>query len=147
MIDDGTERLTMRACDQFVKAPSYVQINGFWDGTKMNIPYGDSGKSLKLPPAKPPFFKPTLTHLTIPSQPVGGELDPHGAENVGNPIGGNVTSNAVLGEDTFYEEWMSFVSHDQFCMRICTEEVNNISASLMCEHELDVMGCAFVSSA
>lgn len=100
----------------FVKAPSYVQINGFWDGTKMNIPYGDSG----------------------------GELDPHGAENVGNPIGGNVTSNAVTGTDTFYEEWMSFVSYDQFCMRICTEEVNNISASLMCEHELDVMGCAFV---
>lgn len=23
----------------------------------------------------------------------GGELDPHGATNLGNPIGGNVTSN------------------------------------------------------
>jgi hypothetical protein len=72
---------------QFVKTDQYIQINGFWDGTKVNIPYGDSG----------------------------GELDPHGAENVGNPIGGNVTSN-VSGQDVFYEEWMSFVSYDQFCI-------------------------------
>jgi hypothetical protein len=43
----------------------------------------------------------------------GGELDPHGAENVGNPIGGNVTSNVPTGSDVFYEEWMSFVSDHQ----------------------------------
>jgi hypothetical protein len=33
----------------------------------------------------------------------GGELDPHGPDAVGNPIGGNVTSD-VSGEDVFYEE-------------------------------------------
>lgn len=65
----------------FIKTPLYVQIHGMWDGTKVNIPEGDSG----------------------------GELDPHGAKNEGNPIGGNVTSN-VGGTDVFYEEWMSFVS-------------------------------------
>lgn len=32
------------------------------------------------------------------------------AENLGNPIGGNVTSN-VTGSDVFYEEWMSFMSY------------------------------------
>ena len=89
---------------QFVKTDAYVQINGLWDGTRVNIPYGDAG----------------------------GELDPHGAENVGNPIGGNVTSN-VSGQDVFYEEWMSFVSFDQFCMRICTAEVGGVPTSIMCE--------------
>lgn len=68
---------------QFIKTPLYVQVHGFWDGTKVNIPQGDTG----------------------------GELDPHGAENKGNPVGGNVTSN-VGGTDVFYEEWMSFVSRD-----------------------------------
>ena len=90
----------------------------------------------------------------------GGELDPHGAENVGNPIGGNVTSNVPTGGDVFYEEWMSFVSFshtlsssigadgqisfDQFCLRICTAETANVTTALQCEHELDVMGCQFV---
>lgn len=62
----------------------------------------------------------------------GGELDPHGAENLGNPIGGNVTSN-VTGSDVFYEEWMSFISYSQFCLRICTAENSNYTAALMCE--------------
>lgn len=67
---------------QLIKTPLYVQIYGFWDGTKMNLVAGDSG----------------------------GELDPHGAENKGNPVGGNVTTNIATGNDVFYEEWMSFVS-------------------------------------
>ncbi|WWC92559.1 uncharacterized protein L201_007518 [Kwoniella dendrophila CBS 6074] len=99
----------------FIKTPTYVQIHGFWDGTKVGIVAGDSG----------------------------GELDPHGAENLGNPIGGNVTSN-VEGKDVFYEEWMSFISYDQFCLRVCTAETSNVSAALQCEHELDIMGCQFV---
>ncbi|WVR08809.1 hypothetical protein IAU60_005867 [Kwoniella sp. DSM 27419] len=99
----------------FIKTPLYVQIYGFWDATKIGIPQGDAG----------------------------GELDPHGAENLGNPIGGNVTSN-VGGSDVFYEEWMSFISYDQFCLRICTAETSNVTAALQCEHELDIMGCAFV---
>ncbi|WOO80734.1 uncharacterized protein LOC62_03G004255 [Vanrija pseudolonga] len=100
-----------------IKTPAYVQIYGFWDGTKVNIPAGDSG----------------------------GELDPHGAENLGNPIGGNVTSNIVDGKtDVFYEEWMSFIGFDQFCLRICTAETAGVPASLMCEHQLDIMGCRFV---
>ncbi|WWD20916.1 hypothetical protein CI109_105394 [Kwoniella shandongensis] len=99
----------------FIKTPLYVQIHGFWDGTKVNIVPGDAG----------------------------GELDPHGAENLGNPIGGNVTSN-VGGTDVFYEEWMSFISYDQFCLRICTAETGNVTTALQCEHELDIMGCQFV---
>jgi hypothetical protein len=61
----------------FVKTPLYWQISG----------YGD------------------LTKIGIPNQDFGGELDPHGATGAGNPIGGNVTTNAT-GSDVFYEEWM-----------------------------------------
>jgi hypothetical protein len=49
-----------------------------------------------------------MTNNPQPSGDSGGELDPHGAENLGNPIGGNVTSD-VNGQDVFYQEWMSFV--------------------------------------
>lgn len=99
----------------YIKTPLYVQIYGFWDGTKVNIPYGDSG----------------------------GELDPWGAENVGNPIGGNATSS-VSGQDVWYMQWMSFISYDQYCLRICTAENATNTAELQCEHELDIMGCQFV---
>jgi len=71
-------------------------------------------------------------------------MDPHGPEGEGNPVGGNVTTNMVGGQDVFYEEWMSFISHNQFCFRICTAVVDGIPTALMCEHELDIMGCNFV---
>ncbi|KAJ9101659.1 hypothetical protein QFC20_005192 [Naganishia adeliensis] len=110
IIPDGTIQSA-----HFIKTPMYVQIQGYFDGTKINIPYGDDG----------------------------GELDPHGAENLGNPIGGNVTSD-VSGSDVFYEEWMSFISYNQFCLRICTANSEDVNTALQCEHELDVMGCQWV---
>lgn len=58
----------------FVKTPLYWQIHGLGDLTKINIQQGDAG----------------------------GELDPHGAEDLGNPIGGNVTTNAT-GQDVHYQ--------------------------------------------
>ncbi|KAK0538701.1 hypothetical protein OC842_001224 [Tilletia horrida] len=99
----------------FVRTPLYVQVMALGDFTKIGVMPGDDG----------------------------GELDPHGATGVGNPVGGNVTSN-VTGQDVFYEEWMNFVSYNQVCMRICTAAGNTISAAKQCEHELDVMGCQFV---
>jgi hypothetical protein len=69
--------------------------------------------------------------------------DPHGATGDGNPVGGNVTSN-ITGADVSYEEWMSYMSYDQFCLRICTAETSSISAALQCQHTLDEMGCQWV---
>lgn len=99
----------------FVKTPLYWQIHGLGDLTKINIADGDDG----------------------------GELDPHGAEDLGNPIGGNVTTNAT-GQDVHYQEWMNFMSYNQFCLRICINANSTWSTALMCEHKLDVMGCQFV---
>ncbi len=47
-----------------------------------------------------------FTKLNLQDQDFGGELDPHGATGDGNPVGGNVTTNAVTGEDQSFEEWM-----------------------------------------
>jgi len=99
----------------FVKTPLYVQVMGWGDFTKLNIQTGDQG----------------------------GELDPHGATGLGNPIGGNVTSN-VTGTDVHYEEWMNYMSYTQFCIRVCTSENSTYSAALECQHTLDEMGCEWV---
>ncbi|KAJ1021921.1 hypothetical protein NDA16_003683 [Ustilago loliicola] len=99
----------------FVKTPLYVQLMALGDFTKIGLVAGDEG----------------------------GELDPHGATNMGNPVGGNVTSN-VSGEDVFYEEWMNYVSYNQLCFRICIAGSEQAPTALECEHELDVMGCNFV---
>ncbi|OSD05160.1 hypothetical protein PYCCODRAFT_1450700 [Trametes coccinea BRFM310] len=94
----------------FVQTPDYVQITGVGDLTKINIPAGDEG----------------------------GELDPHGADGNGNPIGGLVFSNAFTGQYQQLHEWTNFVSDSQFCFRGCKDGPN---APALCQHIYDVMGC------
>jgi hypothetical protein len=108
-----------------------VQITGYGDLTKLNVPAGDEG----------------------------GELDPHGAFGAGNPIGeraeliftrtltfapgGNVTTN-VTGQDINVAEWMQYISYNQFCIRACINANATYDAGHMCWHELDEMGCECV---
>jgi hypothetical protein len=99
----------------FLKTDFYVQLIGYGDLTKLNIPAGD----------------------------FGGELDPHGAFGDGNPVGGNVTSN-ITGSDQHFAEWMLYIDFNQFCIRVCTNANSTYSAANMCWHELDEMGCEFV---
>ncbi|GAA5942064.1 uncharacterized protein JCM15063_004289 [Sporobolomyces koalae] len=74
----------------FTWAEKYVQITGTGKFTQMNIPSGDEG----------------------------GELDPHGADGNGNPIGGLLLSN--IGGQTFqFKEWTQFISDTEFCIRAC----------------------------
>ncbi|KAJ1033817.1 hypothetical protein NDA16_000027 [Ustilago loliicola] len=99
----------------FVKTPLYVQLMAMGDFTSIGFMAGDEG----------------------------GELDPHGATNMGNPVGGNVTSN-VSGQDVFYEEWMNYASSNQVCFRVCIASSEQAPTALECQHTLDVMGCNFV---
>lgn len=92
----------------FVKTPDYVQVTGVGDFTKINIVNGDEG----------------------------GELDPHGADGNGNPIGGLVFGNS-FGNNLQYHEWTSFISYSEFCFRACT----GANAARNCQHIYDVMGC------
>ncbi|KAK7037785.1 hypothetical protein VNI00_010746 [Paramarasmius palmivorus] len=92
----------------FVKTPDYVQVTGVGDFTKINVPKTDDG----------------------------GELDPHGADGLGNPIGGLVYGNS-FGDSLQYHEWTSFISDKEFCFRACI----GASSPTLCQHIYDVMGC------
>jgi hypothetical protein len=69
---------------QFMKTPDYVQVVGFVDQQKINIQTEDWG----------------------------GEMDPHGADLRGNPMGGLFYSNAFgPSKDNFVQviEWHKYV--------------------------------------
>ncbi|THH00130.1 hypothetical protein EW026_g2355 [Hermanssonia centrifuga] len=91
------------------KTPDFVQVTGVGDLTKMNIPAGDDG----------------------------GELDPHGADGNGNPIGGLLFSSA-FGDLEQIHEWTNFMSASLFCIRACKP---GPQAPQWCGHVWDVMGC------
>ncbi|CAA7267282.1 unnamed protein product [Cyclocybe aegerita] len=95
----------------FVQTPDFVQVTGIGDLTLLNIPVGDEG----------------------------GELDPHGADGNGNPIGGLVFSSA-FGQLKQIHEWTNFMAADQFCIRACKP---GPMAPIFCQHIYDVMGCAW----
>lgn len=92
----------------FVQTEDYVQITGVGDFTKINIRAGDEG----------------------------GELDPHGADNNGNPAGG-LLFGSTFGSNLQYHEWTSFISAGEFCIRACVGP----NARRNCAHIYDVMGC------
>jgi len=92
----------------FVRTKDYVQVTGVGDFTKINVQAGDEG----------------------------GELDPHGANGDGNPIGGLVFGN-TFAANLQYHEWTSFISATEFCMRACTGP----DARQNCQHIYDEMGC------
>lgn len=96
----------------FVRTRDYVQVTGVGDFTSLLIPQGDEG----------------------------GEFDPHGADDLGNPIGGVLytTANpATNGQPFFVSEWTNFMSWDRFCIRACWGE----RAADQCQHIYDVLGC------
>lgn len=59
-----------------------------------------------------------LATVNVPAGDEGGELDPHGADGLGNPIGGIVLQQSG---NTKYQlgEWSSFLSDREFSIRAC----------------------------
>ncbi|KAK7046686.1 hypothetical protein R3P38DRAFT_3388420 [Favolaschia claudopus] len=100
---------------QFMRTPDYVQVVGFVDQTLINIMAGDSG----------------------------GELDPHGADLRGNPLGGLVYSTAWGGKGSWTQviEWHNFMGGNQFCFKACDPSKPN--AAKLCQHIYDRIGCRY----
>ncbi|KAJ7234615.1 hypothetical protein B0H12DRAFT_1238993 [Mycena haematopus] len=101
---------------QFTRTPDYVQVVGFIDQTLINLRAGDSG----------------------------GELDPHGADLRGNPLGGLVYSTAWSGDNNTYTqvlEWHNFMGGGQFCFKACDPSKPN--APEFCAHNYDRIGCSY----
>ncbi|KAJ7512041.1 hypothetical protein B0H11DRAFT_1699201 [Mycena galericulata] len=101
---------------QFMRTPAYVQVVGFIDQTQINMQAGDSG----------------------------GELDPHGADLRGNPLGGLVYSTAWSGNNKSYTqviEWHNFMGGWQFCFKAC--DPAGADAANYCQHVYDRIGCMY----
>ncbi|KAG8723506.1 hypothetical protein FRC09_003065 [Ceratobasidium sp. 395] len=102
---------------QFLKTPDYVQMTGFIDQSQINMQPNDDG----------------------------GELDPHGADEQGNPIGGLIFTNAWSnGNNNSYTqaiEWTNFMGGNAFCLKICDPSKPN--AAKYCEHIYDRIGCSY----
>jgi len=102
---------------QFMRTPDYLQVVGFIDQSFINLQSNDSG----------------------------GELDPHGADFRGNPLGGLVYSTGWSnGNNNSYEqviEWHNFMGGSVFCFKICDPAGPN--AANFCQHIYDRIGCAY----
>jgi len=104
---------------QFMRTPDYVQVVGKIDQAKINIQTDDGG----------------------------GEMDPHGADQRGNPLGGLIFSNAYPSNggnnNTFQQviEWHNFMGANEFCLKACDPAGAN--AAHFCEHIFDRIGCFY----
>jgi hypothetical protein len=98
---------------QYLKTPDYIQVVGFIDQTKIGMIADD----------------------------YGGEMDPHGADLRGNPMGGVMFSNAWTGSYVQVMEWTNFMGGSAFCLKACDPARPN--AAHFCEHIYDRIGCAY----
>lgn len=98
---------------QFTKAPDYIQVVGFMDQTKLNMVSGD----------------------------LGGEMDPHGADRRGNPMGGILFTQAWTGSYMQVVQWHNFNGNDLFCLKAC--DPRGANDAQYCEHIYDTQGCVF----
>ncbi|GAA6020580.1 hypothetical protein JCM11491_000803 [Sporobolomyces phaffii] len=79
-----------------------------------------------------------FTKLNVRAGDSGGELDPHGADGTGNPRGGLVYHN---GQQV--QEWNSFISDTEFCIRVCP--TSDPDSWQWCQHIYDTEGCGWNS--
>jgi hypothetical protein len=104
---------------QFIRTADYVQVTGNINQALINIATDDSG----------------------------GELDPHGADQRGNPLGALLFSNAFpasAGNPSNYIqaiEWHNFMGGGQFCLKACDPARPN--AAQYCQHVFDRIGCKY----
>ncbi|KAL0569257.1 hypothetical protein V5O48_012713 [Marasmius crinis-equi] len=101
---------------QFMKTPDYIQVVGFVDQAMINIQTDD----------------------------FGGELDPHGADLRGNPMGGLLYTqqfNTPSGQWTQVIEWHNFMGGNMFCFKAC--DPAGAHAADYCQHVFDRIGCAY----
>ncbi|GAA6012959.1 hypothetical protein JCM10207_008395 [Rhodosporidiobolus poonsookiae] len=83
------------------------------------------------------------TALNLVEDDTGGELDPHGADLAGNPLGGLVYSSALPSGDNSTElqviEWNNFIGSGVFCFKICDPSAD----ANYCQNKFDLIGCSY----
>ncbi|CAO1637585.1 unnamed protein product [Sympodiomycopsis kandeliae] len=99
---------------QWIKTPEYIQVVGLGDFTKINIAPNDEG----------------------------GELDPYGAQLLGNPHHSHILTRAWSGQFEEVKEWHMFMGAKEFSFRIC----RNVSKrnKEYCNNRYDEQGSQWV---
>jgi hypothetical protein len=101
---------------QFTKTSAYIQVVGYINNTGLSLDPTDEG----------------------------GELDPHGADLQGNPLGGVVYSNGTTdstdGTLQQIHNWNTFVGGTQFCFKACYNSITNPD---YCLNIYDLVGCDY----
>jgi hypothetical protein len=93
------------------------------------------------------FINQVLVNLN--AEDYGGELDPHGADLRGNPIGALMYSNAIptvgANNNTYTQviDWNSFIGGDTFCLTMCFPSDSQTNQDNYCNNVYDRMGCAY----
>jgi len=115
---------------QFLYAKDYVQVVGYIDQTQVNLAASDEG----------------------------GELDPHGADEQGNPLGGIVFTNGFAENANAFDaalqanksesqdytqviEWIDFIGGGMFCLKMCNP--SDPDSPSLCNHVYDEIGCTY----
>ncbi|EGF97652.1 uncharacterized protein MELLADRAFT_73714 [Melampsora larici-populina 98AG31] len=102
---------------QLIRTPGYIEVIGFIDQTALNLQANDTG----------------------------GEEDPHGADQRGNPLGGLMYSDAfnTPGGPAYTQviEWSYFIGSGIFCYKACDPAGPN--AAQLCQHVYDRIGCRY----
>ncbi|EFP81380.2 uncharacterized protein PGTG_07001 [Puccinia graminis f. sp. tritici CRL 75-36-700-3] len=102
---------------QVTRTPGYIQAVGFIQQTALNIQANDTG----------------------------GEEDPHGADQRGNPLGALMYSSAfnTPGGPAYTQviEWSYFIGSGVFCYKACDPAGPN--AAQLCQHIYDRIGCTY----
>jgi len=102
---------------QVTRTPGYIQAVGFIDQTALNLQANDTG----------------------------GEEDPHGADQRGNPLGALMYSSAfnTPGGPPYTQviEWSYFIGAGVFCYKACDPAGPN--APQLCQHIYDRIGCTY----
>ena len=124
---------------QWITTSAYIQITGFLNQTGVGLLANDTGGERK--PRHTRSLACQRYQLTLPVLPA---VDPHGADLLGNPLGGLVYSTNLDGGDnkTYVQakNWNNFVGSGAFCMKLC---FNSVTSPDYCENTFDLLGCAY----
>ncbi|KAF9812134.1 hypothetical protein IEO21_06367 [Rhodonia placenta] len=106
---------------QYLVTSAYIMIVGFIDQTQVNLAPND----------------------------YGGELDPHGSDLLGNPMGAIVYSNQYPTGNTNNNslsqviEWTQFIGSDTFCIKICNPDQTDANNVGLCQNIYDEVGIGY----
>ncbi|EPS93600.1 hypothetical protein FOMPIDRAFT_1084629, partial [Fomitopsis schrenkii] len=106
---------------QHITTDDYVMIVGFIDQTQVNLQADD----------------------------YGGELDPHGADLMGNPMGGVLYTNQYPAGNTNNDsltqivQWKQFIGGNQFCLMICDPSKTSPTNHGQCNNVYDEVGISY----